>query len=95
MKTIICACYDKATEVYMRPFSMQSAGQATRQFSDEVNNPESPMHRHAEDFALFHIANYTDNNARMEPIEPICLARAHELLASSNQPLPLLQVTEN
>jgi len=81
VKSVICSVYDKAVEAYMRPFVAQSIGQATRQFADEVNNADSPMHKHPEDYALFHVADWSDHDAKITPIEPKCLMRAHEIKA--------------
>ena len=81
MKTIICAVYDKATAAYMRPFTMQSVGQAMRQFSDELENEQSPIAQHPEDYSLFQLATFTDHDGNIEPNEPKCLARAHEIKA--------------
>lgn len=79
MKHIICSIYDTATEAYMRPFTAQSSGQAMRMFEDEARRPESEIGKHPEDYALFKIATFDDNRGHIEPIEPICLRRAHEI----------------
>lgn len=78
MKMVICSIYDKATEAYMRPFTAQTLGQATRMFLDEVNKEGNPINAHPEDYALFHIADFTDNDGLIKSIEVKCLARAHE-----------------
>lgn len=80
MKLTICSIYDKATEAYMRPFTAQTRGQATRMFEDLVNTQGHEISNHPEDYALFHVANFSDNSGEMEAIEPVCLARAHELI---------------
>ena len=80
MKTIFCAVYDKATAAYMRPFTMQSIGQATRSFQDECQNENSPIAQHPEDYSLFQIGSFTDHD-KLEPMEPKLIARAHEVLA--------------
>lgn len=81
---LVISVYDKAVEAYARPFVVQSKGQATRSFADEANRPGSEINTHPEDYSLFHIGNFTDNNAELEPIEPICLARAHEVLTTQD-----------
>ena len=79
MKMNFYAIYDKAVGAYMRPFVLQSDGQAVRGFTDEVNNPETPLHAHPEDYALFRIGIFDDSSAVITPEEPTCLARAHEI----------------
>lgn len=81
MKTIMCSIFDKATEAYMRPFMAQSTGQAMRMFTDETLREGSDLAAHPEDYALFHIADFHDNNGLVEPREPQLLARAHEVIA--------------
>ena len=81
MKTIICAVFDKATAAYMRPWTAQSVGQAMRIFEDEVTRPDSEIGNHAEDYSLFQLATFTDHDGNIEPNEPKCLARAHEISA--------------
>lgn len=85
MKMIICSVYDKATEAYMRPFVAQTAGQAVRMFADECENPDAPMNKHPEDYAIFQVGEWTDHDGRITPCEPRCLARAHELLAKAKK----------
>lgn len=79
MRMIVCSVFDKATEAYMRPFVAQTEGQALRMFGDEVNNPQSPLNQHSEDYALFMVAEWYDHDALMKACEPRCLGRAHEL----------------
>ncbi len=80
MKLEIMAIYDKAIDAYMRPYFSQTIGQAVRQFADEVNRAEqSPMGAHPEDYSLFHIGTFHDQNAKLNECEPHCVARAHEI----------------
>jgi hypothetical protein len=83
MKLIICSVYDKAVGAYMRPFFAQSPGQAVRMFVDEVNG-DSPFNKHPEDYALFQIGEFFDNDGKIMAIEPHCLARGHEVKESDN-----------
>ncbi len=78
---VIVSIYDKATQVYMRPYIAQTIGQAHRMFSDEANRKDgSDIGRHPQDYALFHIGNFTDGNGYLEDIEPTVIARAHEIM---------------
>lgn len=81
MKYLILSTYDSATEMYNQPFHVQSIGQATREFTDVLSDPNHPMAKHPEDYALFQIGTFNDNTGKIEPIEPKCVARAHELIA--------------
>lgn len=83
MKMNFYAVFDSATGAYMRPFVMQSDGQAIRSFSDETNNPETPLHAHPEDYSLFRLGIFDDQTAIITPEDPTCLARAHEIQAKT------------
>ena len=83
MQMNIYAVYDKAVSAYMRPFVMQTDGQAMRMFGDEATNAESAISKHPEDYALFRLASFEDSSGEITPQEPRCLARAHELASRS------------
>lgn len=61
---VILAVRDRAIDAFGRPFSAPALGQAIRSFGDEVNNPESPMNRHPEDYDLYYLAVFDDNTGR-------------------------------
>ena len=86
MKLNFYSIYDSAVGAYMRPFVLQSDGQAIRGFSDEAMNPETPINAHPEDYALFRIGIFDDATATITPEEPTCLARAHEIKAKKATP---------
>jgi len=71
--------FDKATLAYMRPFVALSTGQAIRIFEDEIQTPNSEIAKHAEDYALFKVGTFNDSTGHLEPCEPLCLRRAHEV----------------
>lgn len=52
MKKLIVAVSDRAVGEFMNPFVVPSRGLAVRSFTDEVNRPESEMHKHPEDYEL-------------------------------------------
>mgnify|MGYP000518399210 CR=1 FL=1 len=82
MKLICCSIYDKAVGAYMRPFFMQSEGQALRAFMDDLLSPDSVIAKHPEDYALFVVGKFFDNTGEVMPCEPRCIGRAHELVAN-------------
>ena len=81
MKMIICSIHDKASDAYMRPFFCQTKGQAIRMFVDLIDDENTDIARHKEDYALFEVGTWNDNTAELMSIEPICLMRAHEKTA--------------
>ena len=58
MKLEIFTIYDAKAESYTTPFFQPKFGIAERLFSDEVNNPESNLHKHPEDYTLFNIGTF-------------------------------------
>lgn len=85
----IVSVFDKATLAYMRPWVALSTGQAIRIFEDEVQNPQSELARHPEDYSLFKVGTFNDATGEIAGCEPMCLRRAHEV---PQKPTPLQQL---
>jgi hypothetical protein len=86
MIQIVCAIRDVKSELFGRPIFTQTTGVAIRQFTDEVNrkDPDNPLNRHPEDFSLYHIGSYDDNEGKMIPFTlPKILARADQVKIES------------
>lgn len=49
------AVFDVKAEAYLRPFFAETKGLAVRSFADAVNDAQSAMHKHCEDYTLFHV----------------------------------------
>lgn len=62
MKFIVVAIRDRALDAHMRPFCMQSKGQAIRSFADEINRaaPDNALHQHPEDYDLFQLGTWDE-----------------------------------
>ena len=60
MKDRIFTVYDSKVEAYMQPFFQKGLGQALRTFTDMVNNPEHPFHKHAEDYTLYELGTFDE-----------------------------------
>ena len=61
MKIKAYAVYDNKAEAFMQPFFAGNAGLATRTFADNAKNPESIWNRHPNDFVLYEIGEYDEN----------------------------------
>lgn len=61
----IVAVRDLATETFGRPFVVHHPRQAIRSFTDEVNNPESEVCRHAEDYELYQLGTFEDSSGEL------------------------------
>lgn len=65
----VFAVKDRALEAHMRPWFAFTTGQAIRMFSDEVNNPTSDMHKHPDDYDLWHLGSWNDENANFTNVK--------------------------
>jgi len=61
----IFSIYDSKAQAYLQPFFSPTKGTAIRAFADHVNNPDTDMCKHAEDFTLFEIGEFNDSNAEI------------------------------
>ena len=73
--------YDEKAQAYMRPFMFSTYGQATRAFSDGVNDPQSHMNKHYQDYSLYCIGEFDEETAALSPECPVVLVcRASEFI---------------
>lgn len=80
MITQLFTVYDSKAEAYAQPFHQQSKGAAIRAFTDTVADPTHAFHRHPEDYVLFHLGSYDDQNAAFDLFaSPVPLIRANEV----------------
>lgn len=62
--TIVCV-RDLAAETFGRPFTVHHPAQAVLSFIDEVNNRESEVGRHAEDYELWSVGTFDDATGKL------------------------------
>lgn len=85
MKLNVYTIFDSASGMYMRPFFMQSDGQAMRSFKDIASDADHEIGKHPEDYSLHRIGVYDDNNAKLIPEDRECLATALEIIAQTQR----------
>ncbi len=83
MKLNIYTIFDTASGLYMRPFYQQSDGAAVRSFKDIAIDADHEVGKHPEDYSLFRIGVYDDNNAVITVENRDCIATALELVGSA------------
>lgn len=91
----IFTVFDSKAGVYGQPSFMVSRGAAIRSFTDMVNDQNHPFHKHPEDYTLFEIGEYDDNEGEIESSAPVSLGVA---LAYSNKidvPMPIANGQKN
>lgn len=72
----IFAIYDKALAAYGQLMTYTAKGQATRQFTDEVNRKDSELNKHPEDYALYFLGDYNNETGEVHIAKPTCVAQA-------------------
>lgn len=78
----VVAVRDRAANLFMRPFVVNHLGQAIRGFADEINRnaPDNQtMWQHPDDFDLYHIGTYSDEDGRINPCDPHMIATGKQL----------------
>lgn len=82
MKQFVVAVFDRAAQLYSRPFFVQAVGQAIRSFTDEVNRKDeqrSEFARHPDDFDLWLLGQFDDQEGRFTG-EQAMLVRGKDVL---------------
>lgn len=69
MKLGVYAVHDLKAGVFNTPFFQLNDHVAKRAFTDLVNDPQSMLFKHPEDFNLFRLAEFDDGYGRFEETE--------------------------
>lgn len=89
-KYMVCCVFDAAVGLHMRPFFVQTCGQAVRAFTDEVNRPgeENVLYQHPADMSLIRIGEWDELTAVFERCEPEILVRGAHVRRDLSIPEP-------
>jgi len=77
----VYSVFDTAAGIYMRPFVSQADGEATRMFGDLSTDAEHPIGKHPEDYSLFRLGSFNDQNGGLTVEPPECLCTGLEMVA--------------
>jgi hypothetical protein len=80
--------YDTKSETYFQPFYMLNTAMALRQFADMANDKESNISKHPEDYTLYHLGSWQDQDAKFETIDKKLIASANENVISFTKTKP-------
>lgn len=69
MKLLVFSIFDDKAGCYMPPFFSSAVGQAVRSFGDLVNNKETMVGMHPEDFRLFQLGDFDDGDGRLSSLD--------------------------
>lgn len=67
-RLFVVAVRDRALDSFGSPIFVVATGQAIRSFSDEVNNPESPFAKHPDDYDLYQLGMFDQDEGTLVPI---------------------------
>lgn len=67
MKLNAYVIYDNKAKIYNKPFFFVNDSVALRAAQDLVNDRNTDVHSHPEDFTLWRVGSYDDVTARFEP----------------------------
>lgn len=63
----IFAIKDRATNAFMQPFFAPTIGAAVRAFVDGMNDDNTPMAKHPDDYDLWHLGDFDDQVGHFTP----------------------------
>ena len=81
MKLKVIAVFDSAAQAFTRPVFFNTTGQALRGFTDEVNNRDSELGKHPEDYSLYQLSEFDDTFGTFEGV-PTILCRGKDAVLS-------------
>lgn len=71
MITRLYAIYDRKAVVYHQPFYAITDAVAVRTVSDVVADPNAPFGRHPNDYVVYMVGTYDDQNGVVTPQNPL------------------------
>ncbi len=81
MKQLAFSVYDEKAECFAHPFFTSTVGIAARMMAEWANNENSMVAKHPEDFTLYHVGFWTDNDAKLHQLDtPKFIAKATEYI---------------
>lgn len=78
---MIVAVKDRGINAFHRPFFTRGNGDAIRSFQDEINNPESQLSKHPDDYDLYVLGAFDDNTGEIiAEVQPVQIAIGKQLV---------------
>lgn len=75
---MIFTVHDVKVEAYTVPFFARTEEEAKRMFGDAVNLEGHNFQTHAEDYSLWKIGYWHEDEGKVESVVPMCLCKAME-----------------
>lgn len=84
MNVNIYSIYDSQLQSYAAPFFSPTNGSALRAFADHVNERGTAANKHPEDFTLWHLGSFNDQEGSISPTKPNRIGTAAEYYKDNN-----------
>ncbi len=85
MKLLAFSVYDEKSEAFGHPFFTSAIGIASRMFNDWVNNKDTMVGRHPEDYKLYHVGYWLDDHAKFDSNEvPVLIGQGTDYKTPTN-----------
>lgn len=79
------AIHDSAVKIFLTPMFARTHGEAERNFKAAVNEPQNGhLYSSPENFTLFYIGEYDDQEGKLKPVEPTSIVTAVQCKEASN-----------
>lgn len=83
----IFSVFDSKTGAYLKPFHEATIPSCIRSFTDACKDPESTFSKYPEDFTLFHLGHFDDQNAEFTMLQAhVPLGKAIDFITPSEDP---------
>lgn len=79
MKYSAYSFYDHAAQVYSQPLHLTNDAVAIRVFASNINDPDSQMSGHSEQFDLYLIGSFDDKTGVIDGTKPQLIAKGPEV----------------
>jgi len=79
----VLAIRDRAANVFGQPIFVTATGAGIRSFSDAINGGDQTLTKHPEDFDLWELGVYTDNDGVFTQDKPFQVAVGKDLVVKA------------
>jgi len=87
MELHLYTIYDAKAGAYLPPFTSLNDATAIREFETAISQQDHDFNRHSEDYSLWTVATFNQAKAELVTLKHLCIAQAHELLATMERGL--------
>ena len=86
---------DVKAQVYMDPFTQVNEQTAQRTILDSISDPNHPFAKHPEDYSLYYLGTYNDQNGQFNTQEPHLINRLEDIRDGKESPNLSIQQVED